>query len=178
VWLCGATAVGKSAIGWEVAERSRRAGHTTGFADLQQLGFLNKPGAGRHRLRAANLAALWAEFAEHRARRLVVVGPVEQDSQVRLYREALPAASLTLYRLHAGPEELGERIRQRGRGGGPLLAGDVLRGRPPAVLARAHEAAARQAAELDRAAIGDVRVDTGGRSVDAVAGEIVHRLGW
>jgi adenylylsulfate kinase-like enzyme len=181
LWLCGATAVGKSTIGWEVADRLRRAGQITGFVDLQQIGFLNPAlgrEAGRHRLKAANLAAVWAEFHEHGARRLVVVGPVEHHSQVRLYIDALSATTMTLYRLHAGPDELRERIRQRGRGGGPPIAGDELRGRSDAVLARAHEAAVAQAAALDRADIGDLRIDTGGRSVEDVAHEITQRLGW
>lgn len=181
LWLCGATAVGKSTIGWEVAEWSRRAGHMTGFVDLQQIGFLN-PAAGRdpgdHRLKAANLAAVWANFYEYGARRLVAVGPVEHHSQVRLYLEALPAATVMLYRLHAGPGQLGERIRQRGLGGGPPIAGDVLRGQPAAVLAQAHEAAATQAAALEHATIGDVRIDTDGRSVDDITGEIAKRVRW
>jgi adenylylsulfate kinase-like enzyme len=181
LWLCGTTAVGKSTIGWEVADRSWRSGHITGFVDLQQIGFLNPaPGrdAGDHRLKAANLAAAWADFHEHGARRLVVVGPVEHHSQVRRYVDALPAATVTLYRLHAGPGGLRERIRHRGLGGGPPIAGDVLRGQPAAVLDRAHEAAVVQAAALERANIGDVRIDTDGRSVDDVAHEIIRRAGW
>lgn len=181
LWLCGATAVGKSTIGWKVAEWSRRAGHTTGFVDLRQIGFLDPaPGRdpGNHRLKAANLAALWAEFHEYGARRLVVVGPVERHSQVRLYTEAVPAATMTLYRLHAGPDQLRERIRHRGLGGGPPIAGDELRGQPAAVLARAHEAAVAQAAALEHADIGDVRIDTHGRSVEVAAREIVERAGW
>jgi hypothetical protein len=83
-----------------------------------------------------------------------------------------------LYRLHAGPAQLAERIRDRGRGGGPNIAGDQLRGQPAAVLARAHQAAAGQAAALDRADIGGVRIDTDGRSVQQVTREIVERVGW
>jgi hypothetical protein len=170
LWLCGATAVGKSTVGWELAQWSRRAGHTTGFVDLQQIGFLHAaPGQDpcNHRLKAANLAAVWANFHAYGARRLVVVGPVEQPSQIRLYADALPAADIVLYRLHASPDQLRERIRQRGLGGGPPIAGDELRGQPAAVLAQAHEAAVTQAAALGRAGIGDVSVDTDGRSVDA-----------
>ncbi|MCI4061190.1 AAA family ATPase [Micromonospora sp. R77] len=181
LWLCGATAVGKSTIGWEVAERSRRAGHITGFVDLQQIGFLDPAlghDAGNHRLKAANLAAVWAEFHRHGARRLVVVGQVADHSQVRRYLEALPAATVMLYRLHAGPEQLGERIRHRGLGGGPPIAGDELRGRPPVVLAQAREAAVAQAAALDRADIGDLRIDTDGRSAQDIAQEIITRTGW
>jgi len=181
LWLCGATAVGKSTIGWEVAERSWRAGHTTGFVDLQQIGFLHAGSdqdPGNHRLKAANLAAVWANFHAYGARRLVVVGQVEQASQVRLYAEALSAANMMLYRLHAGPDQLRDRIRQRGLGGGPLIAGDELRGQPAVVLAQTHKAAVTQAGALERTDIGDVRVDTDGRSVDDVAREIAKRVGW
>ncbi len=179
LWLCGATAVGKSTVGWELAEWSRRAGHITGFVDLQQIGFLTSGcDPGDHRLKAANLAAVWAHFYEHGARRLVVVGPVEDHSQVRRYLDALPAATMKLYRLHAGPDQLRERIRQRGLGDGPPVAGDVLRGQSAAVLAQAHEAAAMQAAALEHAGIGDVRIDTDGGSVDDVTGEIAERVRW
>jgi broad-specificity NMP kinase len=177
VWLCGPAAVGTSTVGWAVAEWSRRAGHITGFADLRQLGFLN-PDREDHRLRAANLAAVQAGFRGNGARRLVVVGPVEDSDQVRLYAEALPAPTVTLVRLHAGAEALRERIRERGRGSGPPIAGDALRGRSAAVLAAAHAAAVAQAAALERAGIGDFRVDTDGRPVGDVARTIVRRLGW
>lgn len=176
LWLCGATAVGKSTVGWEVAGRSRGAGHTTGFVDLRQIGFLGP--AADHRLRAANLAAVQAEFHRHGARRLVVVGPVGNRSQIAHYTEALPAATVLLVRLHASRDQLAERIRGRGEGGGPPIAGDELRGQPATVLAAAHEAAAAQAAALDRAAVGDVRVDTDGRAVADIAAEIVERAGW
>jgi hypothetical protein len=53
-----------------------------------------------------------------------------------------------------------------------------LRGQPAAVLARAHEAAVTQAAALEHAGIGDVRIDTSGHSVEDVADEIIKRVGW
>ena len=181
LWVCGATAVGKSTVGYEVARSSRRAGHTTGFVDLQQIGFRQPvPGQdpGNHRLKAANLAAVWQNFHAYGARRLVVVGPVEQAREVRLYAAALPAATVTSYRLHASPDQLRERIRLRGLGGGPGIAGDELRGQPTAVLDRAHEAAVAQAGSLERAGIGGVRVDTDGRTVDDLTREIVRSSGW
>ncbi|WP_091658367.1 AAA family ATPase [Micromonospora auratinigra] len=181
LWLCGPTAVGKSTVGWQVADRSRRAGHITGFVDLGQLGFLDPAlgrDAGQHRLKAANLAAVWAGFHRHGARRLVVVGQVDHPDQLRHYRRALSAATLLLYRLHAGPHELSERIGHRGRGGGPPIVGDELRGQPAAVLARAREAAVAQAAALDRADLGDLRIDTDGRSAEEIAREVTERAGW
>ena len=119
-----------------------------------------------------------ANFHAYGARRLVVVGPVERPSQVRLYAEALPSAEMTLVRLHASPEPLRERIRQRGRGDGPPIAGDALRGQPAAVLSAAHETAVAQAEALERAGVGDRRLDTDRRSVAGLAQTIAAWVGW
>jgi hypothetical protein len=181
LWVCGASAVGKSTVGYEVALSSRRAGHITGFVDLQQIGFLRPapgPDPDNHRLKAANLAAVWQNFHAYGASRLVVVGSVEQRSELRLYADALRGAAMTLYRLHASPDRLRERIRLRGLGGGPPIAGDELRGRPAAVLERAYEAAVAQADSLERAGIGDVRIDTDDRTVDDLTRQIVRSIGW
>jgi broad-specificity NMP kinase len=154
IFVCGAPAVGKSTFGWELAARFRQDGYTTGFVDLQQIGFRHD-----HRLKAANLAAVHANFSAYGAQRLVVVGRIENPAQLKLYRDALSAARITVYRLHTGPDQLRERIRQRGLGNGPPVIGDELRGQPAEVLAWAHEAAVAQAEELERLQFGDVRVD-------------------
>ncbi|MEV6631664.1 AAA family ATPase [Actinoplanes sp. NPDC051470] len=168
VFLCGTTAVGKSTAGWELARLSQQAGHMTGFVDLQQIGFLD---GGDHRLKAANLAGAWAEFRANGARRLVVNGHLDDDAQFRHYTEVLPAAPITIHRLHAGPDALWTRFHQRGLGRGPLIAGDELRGRPADVLEAAYEAA------VGRTGIGD-RVDTDGHTPAETAQAIAHRIGW
>ncbi|WP_203831419.1 AAA family ATPase [Actinoplanes palleronii] len=173
LWICGPAAVGKSTVGWEVAQLSRQAGHTTGFVDLQQIGFLHS-GPDHHRLQAANLVAVWINFHGYGAQRLVVVGAVDQPSQVRRYTEALAPAKVTLCRLHASPERLGDRIRRRGRGEGPPIAGDVLRGQPERVLKKAHAAAVTEAEALEGAGLGDMRVDTDDHS----AAELARLIGW
>jgi gluconate kinase len=181
LWLCGPTAVGKSAVGWHLYEQAARAGSRAAFVDLDQIGFRRPVPAGdpgNHRLKAANLAAVWQAFRARGAERLVVVGPVDRPDLVRHYRAALPAADITLVRLHAGPGHLAERVLLRGRGQGPLVAGDELAGQPPAVLRRAADRAAADAKALDDSAIGDLRIDTDGRPVRDIAAEILLRLGW
>ena len=181
VWVCGATATGKSTVGFAVFLAAQRAGHLAAFVDLQQLGFFRPAPAddpGNHRLKAANLAAAWRNFHAHGARRLVVVGHVDHPGELRHYAEALSPGAITLYRLQASLDELRHRIRQRGLGGGPPIAGDELRGQPAPVLDRAYDAAVAQAAALDRTSIGDVRVDTDGRTAEDLAAEIVKKAGW
>jgi hypothetical protein len=181
LWLCGPIAVGKSTVGWEIYHRSNCSGVHTAFVDLDQIGFhrpspANDP--GNHRLKAANLAAIWPAYSAAGARRLVIVGPVNSPDAIAIYRAALPAANITVCRLHAGRRVLTERVMLRGQGQGPQIAGDELVGQPDAVLQRAAERAIADANALDAAAIGDLRIDTDGRSVPDIAQAIANFCRW
>jgi AAA domain len=184
LWLCGATAVGKSAVGWQIYMQVRRAGFRAAFVDLEQIGFYRPVPAGdpgNHRLKASNLAAIWQTFRGRGAHCLIVVGPVERRDAVRTYTAALPAATITLCRLHAGRFHLTERVMLRGQGLGPTwgpLPGDVLTGQPAALLRHVAHQAAADAVALESAAMGDLRIDTDGRGVQDIAEEILLRTGW
>ncbi|WP_326743650.1 hypothetical protein OG830_03285 [Streptomyces sp. NBC_00121] len=181
LWLCGATAVGKSTVGYEVYSQVVRAGVPAAYVDLKQIGAL-RPAAdddpGHHHLKAHNLAAIWAGHREAGARFLVVSGDADRDETVRSYANVLPgAAALTVCRLHAGPAALAERVAQRGGGHGPAIPGDGIKGLDADGLHRIAEQAAREAAALELAGAGDLRVDTDGRSVHDVVGQIRALLG-
>ncbi|MET8517811.1 hypothetical protein [Streptomyces sp. NPDC005077] len=180
LWLCGATAVGKSTVGYEVYSQVVRAGVPAAYVDLKQIGAL-RPAAdddpGRHHLKAHNLAAIWAGHREAGARFLVVCGDADRDETVRSYANLLPGTALTVCRLHAGPAALAERVAQRGGGHGPAIPGDGIKGLDADGLHRIAEQAAREAAALDRAGAGDLRVDTDGRSVHDVVGQIRALIG-
>ncbi|MFY1692309.1 hypothetical protein [Plantactinospora sp. WMMB782] len=181
LWLCGATAVGKSTVGWQVYATLSRAGRRTAFVDLDQIGFYRPAGPGSsrdHRLRASNLAAVWQTYQATGLERLVVVGPVDDAETLRTYRAALPSVRIILCRLHAGRDSLAERVVLRGRGQGPLIPGDALKGQSTARLRQIADEAAADAEALEGAAVGDLRVDTDGRTVPDIAGEVVRRLGW
>lgn len=77
---------------------------------------------------------------------------------------------LTVCRLRAGEAELTERVLLRGRGGGPPIPGDELRGLPVGELHAYAAEAVREAEEQERAGVTDRCVDTDGRTVDGVAG--------
>jgi hypothetical protein len=138
----------------------------TGFVDLDQLGFV-RPGPdgdpGRHRLKAGNLAALWRTYRSGGATHLIATGPVDSQAAVAEYVRALPAAKVTVCRLHAGPGDLTSRIMSRGEGGSWPQPGDPLRGQTAAYLRQVAARSAAQARDLERAAIGTVRIDTSGR---------------
>ncbi|MEV6107967.1 AAA family ATPase [Streptomyces sp. NPDC051940] len=175
LWLCGATGVGKSTVGFEVYRRILSTGTTAAYLDLDQLGFYRPAPAGdpgNHRVKARNLAAVWRTYRAAGATCLVMTGPAEDTSTVEAYADALPGADLTLCRLHAGPEHLTERIMSRRHGGSWPQPGDPLRGQPAARLHRVADRAAAAAAAMEGTGIGDLRIDTDGRSVEGVADAI------
>jgi len=180
LWLCGPTGVGKSAVGFDLYLRHVLRLQIPGaYVDLDQIGFHGPAGTVDHRTRARILAGMWRTFRAAGARCLTVVGPAEDDKAISLYALALPEATLTVCRLHAGPDELTRRIMRRGHGGGSWAQpGDPLKGQPAAYLSAVAERAAADAAALDRAAVGDLRVDTDHRTVEEIADAIVARTGW
>ncbi|WP_211840425.1 AAA family ATPase [Saccharopolyspora hirsuta] len=176
LWLCGPPGVGKSATGFAIYLQTLQAGRTAAYADLDQLAFCAPN--GDHRLKAANLAAVWDTYHAAGARHLVVTGPAEDDTAIKTCSEALPAATFTVCRLHAGPEQLAHRIMLRGQGGSWPQPGDPLLGLPAAQLRQAAEAAAAQAEALERAEVGDLRVDTDLLTAEQAAEEVIARTGW
>ncbi|WP_281894285.1 AAA family ATPase [Phytohabitans aurantiacus] len=176
LWVCGPTAVGKSTAGYQAWDIMRRDG-VAAFVDLDQIGFLRPAPAGdprNHDVKARNLAALWQTYHAIGAQRLVVVvGPLDADADVHAYTAAMPAATITICRLHADPEQLTERVMLRGQGGGPPIAGDALNGQPTPVLKRAAREATAHAEAIDRANVGDLRIDTNGQTPEQTAREIL-----
>jgi hypothetical protein len=181
LFLCGATGAGKSAVGFEMYLRTVRAGLTAAYVDLDQIGFCRPvpPGdRGGRWVKARNLAALWRNYRAAGAQCLVVTGPVEDEVAVRTYAAALPSATVILSRLHAGRDQLTRRIMLRGQGGGWAQPGDPLFGQPAGRLRQIAGIAAADADALEYAAIGDVRIDTDGRTVEEVADVIAAQAGW
>jgi hypothetical protein len=166
--ICGATGVGKSAVGFDVFLRQLQAGVAAAYVDIDQIGFMSPvpvDDPGGHRLRARNLSDLWRAHHEAGARRLVMSGPVPDSRAAAVYAAALPAASVTVCRLHAGPAELAHRISRRGQGLSWPQPGDPLIGQPEAHLRMIAEQAATDADALDRSGLGDLSIDTDGLSV-------------
>lgn len=178
LFLCGATGVGKSTVGFEIYLRDQQTGLTAGYVDAGQLGFFYPiDDAAKHTLQAANLAAVAASYAAAGAKQLVVTARADTEQAARAYVAALAAADLRLCSLHAGLADLTHRVLERGRGGGWAEPGDSLVGRPEESLRLVAAQAADVAVALDRAGIG-VRIDTGGRSVTEVLDLVIGATGW
>src|SRR5260370_5248128 len=144
------------------------------------MGFLKPDAAndpGRHLLKARNLAAMWRSYHGAGARHLVVTGPVPTKEISRTYVGALPAAAVTVCRLHAGRAEMRARIMSRASGGSWPQPGDPLCGKPAEYLDRVADQAAAEAQSLERAKVGDIRIDTEGRSVNEAVDLIAAATG-
>jgi broad-specificity NMP kinase len=177
--VCGATGVGKSAVAFEVFIRQVQAGRAAAYVDLDQVGFMSPAppdDPGGHRLKARNLADVWRTHHTAGARSLVLSGPVPDAHVAALYAAALPAARVTVCRLHAGPAELTRRIALRGQGLSWPQPGDPLIGQPADRLRLAAERAAADAEALERSGLGGLRVDTDGLSVSMAADQIMSAL--
>jgi adenylylsulfate kinase-like enzyme len=182
LWLCGSTGVGKSTVGFDLYMKHVLGSQIPGaFLDLDQIGFYHlEPTTVRvnHQMRARILADIWGIFRAGGAQCLTLVGPAEDKASIRTYAEALPATKLKVCRLHAGRDELTRRVLSRGHGGSWAQPGDPLKGQPAAALAAVAERAATDADALERAAVGDLRVDTDAFTVGEVADAIVGQTGW
>jgi predicted ABC-type ATPase len=179
--ISGPTGVGKSTIGFALYVRYLNAGFTAGYVDLRQIGFVTPGVPGdpcQHRLRAGNLAAMWQNYRAAGARYVIATGPVESDAVFSTYREALPSATITLCRLHAGRAELRRRVMSRGTSGSWPEPGDPLRGQSAEYLAEVADRAAADADALDRSGVHAVRIDTDGCSVAGAVGLIAAATGF
>ncbi len=175
LWLYGATAVGKSSVGFRVYQEALRRGLTAAFVDLSQIDVCGPTPAG-HAVRARILGAMWRTYREAGARAMVVVGPVDERAAAG-DPDTLSGVDLTLCRLHAGRDDLTARILARGRGEGWREPGDSLVGRSADHLRRVADAAVDEAQALDRHRIGH-RVDTSGRTPEEAAGLVLAASGW
>lgn len=115
---------------------------------------------------------LWPLLRAAEVRCLVVSGGADREDTIRAHAALLPGTTLPVCRLHAGPAALTDRIERRSRGEGPQLPGDEIKGLTAGALHRLAAQAADEAETLHRAGVGDVCVDTDGRSVQ----DVVARL--
>lgn len=172
VVLTGPRAVGTSSVGWELFMMIHHEVQTA-FIDLAQIGFLNDGDdltVRRHRLRAANLAAMVRTYLEDGCQLVIAGGPLLSGEERSIYAQALAPGSMSVTRLRAAQSQLQQRIHARtASSGGPHLAGDDLRGRPAAHAERVLEQALREAGELDTSDFADHVLDTSDLSATKAA---------
>ncbi|MFN8541368.1 MAG: hypothetical protein U0232_28325 [Thermomicrobiales bacterium] len=180
LWICGPSGVGKSSVGWELFTQVRAAGVTAAYLDTDQIGFCRpepQDDPDHYLLRSRNVAALWPNFLAAGARAMIVSGILETPDGVRQFTAAVPGASVTIVRLRAAPESLRERIFLRGQGGGPPIPGEQEQHGATTGRLLAHwQDSVATAEALAHNQIGDLCIDTDGRSVQEVAQAILAQV--
>ena len=104
VWFYGADAVGKSVVGWEAYRQLIARGVPAAYVDTDYLGFCDPRPADPAQLVAANLAAIWANYARHGIRYLVVSGILVTAEDQQTFAAALGNCTLMTVLLHARPD--------------------------------------------------------------------------
>jgi hypothetical protein len=174
LWLYGADAVGKSAVGWEAYTLLAEVGEAVAYVDTDYLGFCSTAPADRTELVARNLGAVWAGFAATGVRLLVVSGIVVTSDDRDRFERAIPQAELTFCRLTARADTVRARIvlrrevEERTRGG--ELSAEVR-----AELEGYGERSVAFAELLERTGFGDLAVPTDDRAPAEIAREVVDR---
>lgn len=174
VLLCGAPGVGTSTAGFGLASRAWARGETCTYLDGRQLSFAaGTPGvdavAGGV---AALVGRLWRTYRAAGAELLVVRAEVRTAAEVEAFRTALAGTPVLAVRLVAGAAALGERVAARARGEAAHLAGDELHGLDGAAQRRVVADSLALQAQLGRAGVGDVALDTDAMTADAVVAHL------
>ncbi len=172
LWICGAVGAGKSSVGYQVFRLVLADGLKAAYIDFDQIGMCypeSDDDPENHRLKAANLGAMWPNFRAAGAQCLIASGTADNRDVIPIYTNAVPGAVFTTCRLRASAEEITRRIFLRGGGGGPVVPGDELRNESFQRLSQVAEASVQNAEELERDGIGDLCVDTDHRSITEVA---------
>jgi chloramphenicol 3-O-phosphotransferase len=164
--VTGPPGVGKTSVASELSELLDKAGVPYAFVDVDSLRWCYPRRADdpfRVQLAMQNLAAIWPNFAATGAAYLVLVDVIESRAELSRIRAAVPGADVCVVRLRATVETLVTRVQHRE----PGLASDRH-------LQRAHELALR----MDGNPVEDILVETDGRTIPAIANQILKRSGW
>jgi hypothetical protein len=164
--VTGPVGVGKTSVASELSEFLDKAGVSHAFVDVDSLRWCYpRPADDPFRLQLAmqNLAAIWPNFAAAGADHMVLADVIESRAELSRITTAVPGADVWVVRLRATRDTLETRVYQRE----PGLARD-----------RHVQRAAELAARMDANPVEDVLVETDGRTIPAIANEILNRSGW
>jgi cellulose biosynthesis protein BcsQ len=164
--LTGPVGVGKTTIGYAVADLLRQAGQAHALIDLDWLRecFPRPANDPFHtKLGLQNLTAISANYRKAGVQRLILVDVVESREMITAYQVAIPNAEITVVRLRAPLPTILERLAQREVGEG---------------LKWHQQRAAVLITQMERDSVEDVLVDTESRAVVDIALEVMRHMHW
>lgn len=155
---------GKTAVMNEATDLLTARGIIHAAIDLDGLGIAHLPGGtATTDVMYANLAAVWANYAEAGVTRLLIARALETRAELDRLRAALAVADVVVCRLRAKLATMEARVRQRETGIGQSKYVNRV-----AALERL----------LDLAAIEDFSINNDQRTITEVAHEVLQMARW
>jgi energy-coupling factor transporter ATP-binding protein EcfA2 len=164
--ITGPVGVGKTTVAGAMSELLDQAGVAHALVDVDYLRWCHPspPDDPFHiALGLRNLRAVWANYREAGAERLIVVDIVESRADVAGYQAAVPGAEIRVVRLQAALPTILRRLEGRETG---------------ASLLWHQQRAAELVAQMTRDRVEDLLVDTEGKRVPEIAQEVLARARW
>ncbi len=162
--ITGTMGAGKTAVMGEASDLLAQRQIVHAAIDLDALGLAYLPSAApSDAVMYDNLRAVSRNYAALGVERFLVARAIEDDAQLRVCREIIPAANTVVCRLTASLETMKRRVEMRDSG--------VLQGEYVARVAALN-------AILDRVRLEDFVVSNEDRDVADVALEMLVRAGW
>jgi len=155
---------GKSAVLGEASDLLALRGIVHAAIDLDAVGLAHLPSATpSDAVMYENLRSVCENYAAHVVRRFLVARAIENEAQLSVCREMIPAANIAVCRLVAGVETMKGRVQARETG----------------VSQRDYVARVTKLnAILDNARLEDLSVNNEDRPSTDVALEMLVRAGW
>jgi ABC-type uncharacterized transport system YnjBCD ATPase subunit len=161
--ISGSMGSGKTTVLAEASDVLAASGVVHAAIDMDLLSLGHLPAAASHDLMIRNLAAVWNNYAAAGVTRLLLSEALDTAAKRERIREAVPGAEIAVCRLRAKLETMQQRVRLR----------------EPGMLQEQFVArVAELDASLDAGCVEDFSVENDGRSVTAVAREVLLRAGW
>ena len=164
--LTGPVGVGKTIVAEELSKllREMRVAHAVVDMDWLRSCYPSPEHDPFHTdLGLQNLATVWTNYRAAGARRLVLVDIVETRSALTTYQAAIPDADILVVRLNATLPTILRRLERRETG---------------ASLTWHRRRAAELVGQMEEKAVEDLLIQTEGKTVVAIAREVLSRTGW
>ena len=164
--ITGPPGAGKTTVAMEISELLDQARVPHALIDLDSLRWCYpRPAHDPFQVKLAlkNLAAVWTNFQATGATRLVLADVLEVREDVDKFCIAVPDGKFFVVRLQTPVTTLVSRLKGREIGSG---------------LDRMLSRAAELAGQMEEAKVEDLLVNTEGKSVTAVAHEVLAHSGW
>jgi hypothetical protein len=163
--ITGAMGAGKTAVLGEATDILARRGIVHAAIDMDALGLAHLPSVARDgvMIMFENLRSVCGNYAAHGVQRFMVARAIEDDAQLKLCRNIIPAANTVVCRLVATIETMRWRVEMRELG--------ILQ---PEYVARVEELNSI----LDQAQLEDFIVVNENRPLTGVALEVLVKARW